>query len=121
MRGRQEKIWTTLGAKHGVDEGKKYIIVRALYGLKSSGAAFRAHLCECMEALGYTSCLADPDLWYKAQIRDGIEYYSYIFCYVDDIMVIHEDARPVLDRIDKFMKHKASSIRDPDVYLGAKL
>ena len=36
-------------------------------------------------------------------------------------MVIHEDARPVLDRIDKFMKLKASSIGDPDIYLGAKL
>ena len=74
-----------------------------------------------MEALGYKSCLADPDLWYKAQTRNGSEYYSYILCYVDDIMVIHENARPVLDRIDKFMKLKASSIGDPDIYLGAKL
>ena len=96
----REKIWTVLGAEHGKDEGKKAIIVRALYGLKSSGAAFRAHLCECMEALGYKSCLADPDLWYKSQSRNGSEYYSYILCYVDDIMVIHENARPVLDRID---------------------
>ena len=117
----REKIWTILGPEHGEDEGKKAIIVRALYGLKSSGAAFRAHLCECMEALGYKSCLADPDLWYKAQTRNKREYYSYILCYVDDIMVIHEDARPVLDRIDKFMKLKASSIGDPDIYLGAKL
>ena len=74
----REKIWTILGPEHGEEEGKKAIIVRALYGLKSSGAAFRAHLYECMEALGYTSCLADPDLWYKTQVRDGIEYYSYI-------------------------------------------
>ena len=36
-------------------------------------------------------------------------------------MVIHHDARPVLDRIDKFMKLKESSIGDPDIYLGAKL
>ena len=54
-------------------------------------------------------------------VTNGSEYYSYILCYVDDIMVIHEDDRPVLDRIDKFMKLKASSIGDPDVYLGAKL
>ena len=87
----REKIWTILGPEHGEGEGKKAIIVRALYGLKSSGAAFRPHLCECMEALGYKSCLADPDLWYKAQVRDGCEYYSYILCYVDDIMVIHEN------------------------------
>ena len=47
----KEKIWNYLGPEHGNNEGKKAIIVRALYGLKSSGAAFRAHLCEFMEAL----------------------------------------------------------------------
>ena len=62
----KEKIWTYLGPEHGDDEGKKAIIVRALYDLKSSGSAFRAHLCECMAALGYKLCLAYPDLWLKA-------------------------------------------------------
>ena len=117
----KEKIWTYLGPEHGEDEGKKAIIVKARYGLKSSGAAICAHLCECMAALGYTPCLDDPDLWLKAQHRDGIDYYSYILCYVDDIMVIHHDARPILDRIDKFMKLNEISVGDPDIYLGAKL
>ena len=48
----------------------------------------------------------DPDLWLKAQNQDGIDYYSYILCYVDNIMVIHHNARPILDRIYKFMKLK---------------
>ena len=74
----KEKIWTYLGPEYGDNEGKKAIIVRALYGLKYSGAAFRAHLCECMAALGYKPCLSDPDLWLKAQNQDGIDYYSYI-------------------------------------------
>ncbi len=38
------KEWTILGAEWGSDAGKKAIIVRALYGLKSSGAAYRNHL-----------------------------------------------------------------------------
>ena len=74
-----------------------------------------------MSALGYKLCLVDPDLWLKAQNQDGIDYYSYILCYVDDIMVIHHDARPILDRIDKFMKLKESSVGNPDIYLGANL
>ena len=41
----REKVWTILGPEHGEDMGKKATIVRALYGLKSSGAAFRAHIC----------------------------------------------------------------------------
>ena len=117
----KEKIWTYLGPEYGDNEGKKAIIIRALCGLKSSGAAFRAHLCESMAALGYNPCLADPDLWIKAQNQDGIDYYSYILCYVDDIMVIHHDARPILDSIDKFMKLEDISVGDPDIYLGAKL
>ena len=48
-----------------------------------------------MTALGYKPCLAVPEVWLKAHITDGIEYYSYIVCYVDDIMVVHADAVPV--------------------------
>ena len=119
----KEKIWTTLGVEFGDDAGRKAIIVRSLYGLKSSGAAFRAHLGECMSELGYHPCLADPDLWIKAETRpdDGVEYYSYILCYVDDILVLHHDSMSVLTKIDRFMKLKPDSVGDPDIYLGAKL
>jgi hypothetical protein len=40
----KEKVWTILGPEFGLDSGKSAIIVRALYGLKSAGAAFQAHL-----------------------------------------------------------------------------
>ena len=61
----EEKIWTVLGPEFGADAGSKAIIIRSLYGLKSSGAAFRNHLADCMTHLGYRPCLADPDLWMK--------------------------------------------------------
>ena len=116
-----EKIWTTLGSEFGEDAGKKAIIVHAIYGLKSSGAAFRKHLGECMSGLGYKPCLADPDLWLKPESRkDGTSYYSYILCYVDDVLVVGDNAQPILDRIDKFMKLKDGS-SEPDIYLGSKL
>ena len=58
----------------------------------------------------------------KAESRtDGTEYYLYILCYVDDILVVHHDARPMLDCIDKFMKLNEGSVDDPDIYLGARL
>ena len=74
-----------------------------------------------MAALGYKPFLEDPDIWLKAQNQDGIDYYSYILCYVDEIMVIHHESRPILERIDNFMKLKESFVGDPDIYLGAKL
>ncbi len=44
----KEKVWTILGPEFGLDSGKSAVIVRALYGLKSAGAAFRAHLASFM-------------------------------------------------------------------------
>ena len=43
-----EKFWKILGPEFGPDAGKSAIIVRALYGLKSAGAAFRVHLASFM-------------------------------------------------------------------------
>ena len=57
-----EKVWTILGPEFGPNAGKSALIVRALYGLKSAGAAFHAHLASFMRQKGYTSCKADPDL-----------------------------------------------------------
>ena len=69
----------TLGPKFGKDAGKSAVIVRALYGLKSAGAAFKSHIARCMESLGYQSCKTDPNLRIKQDIReeDGIKYYSF--------------------------------------------
>ena len=118
-----EKVWTVLGPEFGQDAGKKAIIVRALYGLKSAGAAFRAHLASFMRTMGYKSCKADPDLWLKEETRpsDNVRYYSYILCYVDDILVINHDSMSVLGRINEYLPLKPTSVGDPDVYLGAKL
>ncbi len=61
----KEKVWCALGPEFGPDAGKSAIIVHALYGLKSAGAAFHAHLVDSLRHLGYMSCPANPDLWYK--------------------------------------------------------
>jgi hypothetical protein len=119
----KEKVWTVLGPEFGQDAGKSAIIVRALYGLKSAGAAFRAHLASFMRQMGYKSCKADPDLWLKAETRpdDNVRYYSYILCYVDDILCIHHDAMSVLNQINGYLPLKPTSVGDPDIYLSAKL
>jgi hypothetical protein len=119
----KDKVWTILGPEFGLEAGKSAIIVRALYGLKSAGAAFCAHLASFMRQMGYTSCKADPDLWFKAETcpNDNVQYYAYILVYVDDILCIHHDAMSVLDRINKCLPLKPTSVGDPDIYLGAKL
>jgi hypothetical protein len=118
-----EKVWTVLGPEFSIDASKSAIIVCALYGLKSAGAAFCTHLASFMRQMGYTSCKADPDLWYKAETRpaDSFRYCAYILCYVDDILCVHHDSMSVLNPINGYMPLKPSSVGDPDIYLGAKL
>jgi hypothetical protein len=69
-----EKVWTVPGPELGDDAGKRSLIVRALYGLKSAGAAFTNHLADCMKHLGWHPCRADRDLWMKAETHpdDGV-------------------------------------------------
>ena len=118
-----EKVWKILGPEFGADARRSALIVRALYGLKSAGAAFCAHLASFMRKMGYTPCKANPDLWLKAKTRpdNNFKYYSYILCYVDDILVVHHNAMSVLDRINSYLPLKPSLVGDPDIYLGAKL
>jgi hypothetical protein len=110
-----EKVWCILGPEFGKDAGKKALFVRALYGLKSVGAAFRNHLAECMKHLGWKSCCGDRDLWMKRQKRpeDGFEYWAYILIYVDDILCMHRDPGDALVRLEKYFKMKDGSIQEP--------
>jgi hypothetical protein len=63
-----------LGPEFGDDAGKRVIIVRALYGMKSASAAFMNHLAGCMKHLGWSPCRADRDLWMNVETRldDGV-------------------------------------------------
>jgi len=61
----REKVYTTAGKEFGGElEGKPILVVCALYGLKSSGAVWQAHLANTLHQLGFKSCLADPDVWH---------------------------------------------------------
>jgi hypothetical protein len=94
----KEKIWTTCGPEFGGEDcGKRAIVVRALYGLKSSGACFRNHLAQLMKDLGFTSCKADPDIWMRGAARpNGSKYYEYVLFYVDDCLAISVDPNSIL-------------------------
>jgi hypothetical protein len=107
-----EKVWTVLGPEFGDYAGKSALIVRALYGPKSAGAAFRNHLDECMTHLGWHPCRADRDLWTKAERRpdDCVLYWTYILIYVDDILCVHHDYGSPLANLDEYFKMKEDSI-----------
>ena len=59
----REKIWTVGGSEFGSEAGTIFIVKKALYGLKSAGAAFRSLLADTLSDLGYKPTKADPDAW----------------------------------------------------------
>jgi hypothetical protein len=101
-------------------EGKTAIIVRALYGLKSAGNAWRHHFSTYIRnELKYKSTGADNDVYRKVKVRkDGTKYYSYIIVYVDDILCCDVDPRPVMDQVNDGFRLKNNLIEVPKLYLG---
>ena len=98
------------------------IVVRALYGLKSSGASFRALLAETLYDIGYTPSKADSDVWLRPAVKlDGFEYYEMILCYVDDVFSISHDAMNTMKGIQHEIKLKDDKIVEPEDYLGTGL
>ena len=118
----REKIWTIAGPEFGSEEGKIMLVVRALYGLKSSGAAFRALLAEVLYDMGYRPSYADPDVWMRPGIKvDGFEYWEYVLCYVDDVLSISDNPMKTMKQIQAKFKLKDDKIEEPKNYLGAGL
>jgi hypothetical protein len=51
------------------------IVRKALYGLRTSGVAFRAHMAETLYDLSYAPTSADPDVWIQPAVKpDGFKY-----------------------------------------------
>jgi hypothetical protein len=88
----KEKLYTIAGKEFGpMMAGQPVLIVRLLYGLRSSGKSFRDHLAMHLREMGFVGSRADPDFWMKpASKPDGTEYYQYVICYVDNVDVAME-------------------------------
>ena len=116
----REQVYFIAGPEFGDDEGCVVIIVMALYGLKTSGAAFHAYLADILRILGFKNCYADPDAWYRAasDSAHGM-YYEYLMVYVDDILAISHHPKEIFDELQQHFEMK--SVGPPDHYLGANL
>jgi hypothetical protein len=115
-----QKHYIICGPEFGLEnQGKKALIMRALYGGESAGKDFRNHLRACMRHLNFESCLADPDVWMRPALKaDGSEYYEYVLIYTDDVLVVSTNGERILrDGIGRYFELKEESIGPPTIYL----
>lgn len=109
-----EKVYAFCGPEFGDRQGCKVIFRKALYGLRSSGRAFRAHFADYLRSMGFTAVRYDRDVWMR--LRDDDTGYDYICTHVDDFKIIAKDPQHWMDKIQ--MKFKLKSVGPPSYYLG---
>jgi hypothetical protein len=118
----QEWIWLVFGAECG-ENYKEMVckLVRALNGLKSSGASWRAmFLTFITNTMNFTTTRADPDVYLQvAHKPDGMPYYKYILVYVYDILALSHDPTGIMKDIGKEFQIKDNKYGPPTIYLGA--
>jgi len=74
------------------------VIVQALYGLKSSGTAWHAHLAQSFVDMGYKSSYTDAEgVDVQCNKIQCFKYYDEVLVYVDDILVVLENLHTVND------------------------
>lgn len=118
----REKVYTVCGPEFGSMQGRIARIVRALYGLKSSGAAWRAHLASTLSDIGFQPSRGDRDVWLRPAVKeDGTRYYEYVLVYTDDLLVISKKPKEVMDKLGTYYVIKPDSIKKPDKFLGSDI
>jgi hypothetical protein len=117
----REQLYTIAGPEFASYEGCVILVIKALYGLKSSGAAWHAHLSEALRDLGFTPSKADPDMWMREAARDdGSKYYEYIIAYVDDLIIVSAHPKIILTALEK-VPYELKGGGAPATFLGASI
>lgn len=111
-----EKVFVTAGPEFGPGvAGKRMVIDKGLYGLRSSSARFHEHLSTKLRNMGFLPSKADADFWY----RESDDHYEYIATYVDDLLVFSRKPMMIIDELRKHYVLKGIGI--PEYYLGGNV
>ena len=112
----KEKVCFYAGPEFGELEGHLLVIVKALYGLKTSGARYYERSAETLYGLGFVPSKADKDVWMK----DCGDHYEYICTWVDDLLHAGKRGTGFFDDL-KELGFKLKGVGTPTYHLGGDL
>ena len=104
----KEKAYIIAGKEFGPMQGKRLVIYKGLYGLRSSAARFHEHLAANIRKLGFVPSKVDPDLY----LRKKGDYYEMIATYVDDLLIWSKDPMSLIDLFKNCLLYTSPSPRD---------
>jgi hypothetical protein len=112
-----EQNYIIAGPEFGQLEGHYLIIVKALYGLRTSGLRWHERFADCLCNEGFSPCKAEPDIW----MRLNGNLYEYVATYVDDLCLGMFDPKSFTDTLQKKYNFKLKGTGPIDFHLGHSL
>jgi hypothetical protein len=109
-----EKVYAVASPEFGDREDSIAILIKALYGLRSSSRAFRAHFADFLRQLGFFLTKYDQDIW--MHLHEKKNGYNYICTHVDDFKVVAKKPERWVNEISAVFLLK--SVGPPSYYLG---
>ena len=79
-------------------KGSVVIIVRALYGLRTSSERWHAHLADTLRGFNFKPTRYKNDIWIR-QSKDG-NSYDYICIHVENSMAVGKRVQRIMDEIE---------------------
>ena len=110
----QEKVYIVAGPEFGDRQGHTLIIVKALYGLKSSGLRWHERLSDVLRAMGYIPSKSEPDIW----MRDCGDHWEYIAVYVDDLFIVSKNPSAIIETLMEKYNFKLKGSGPISYHLG---
>ena len=95
------------------------LVIRALYGLKSSGARWHKKLAASLRDMGFKVCKADYDFWIREVIPG--ELYEYIAVIVDDLLIFSRNPETIIQPLREIYGYELKSVGVPEYYNGADI
>ena len=92
----KEKVCFIAGPEFGELEGHTMQMIKAQYGLKSSGKCWHDRLFDVLSDMGFKPSKAESDIW----MRDCGDHYEYIACYVDDLLIASRNPKAITDSLE---------------------
>ena len=104
----KEKMYTCAGPEFevvGIMYEKNLLeVVKALYGLPTSGNRWHTHLSHTWREMGFKPTRFDPDVW----IRGCKGGYDYIWTLTDDVLFVASDPTSIFEKLKEIYTIKAS-------------
>lgn len=138
-----EKVYVIAGGEFGDLKDHVLIIIRALYGLRTSSKRFWERLGDVLREMGFVPCPAEPDIWMRAMNPDGTVmtkedlerekptfehakvstpmfngYYEYIATYIDDLTIVSKNPEAIIRYLEVDAKFKLKGTGPLSFLLG---